>query len=76
VECFSIRDRQYHRPLGEDAFSYKLQVEGFATTILDGTPQHGASLEDGIAAVRALAAIARSVKTGERVFLNEVSGGV
>jgi predicted dehydrogenase len=76
VECFSIRDRQYHRPLGEDAFSYKLQVEGFATTILDGTPQHGASLEDGIAAVRALAAIARSVETGERVFLNEVSGGV
>jgi predicted dehydrogenase len=76
VECFSIRDRQYHRPLGEDAFSYKLQVEGFAATILDGTPQHGASLEDGIAAVRALVAIARSVETGERVFLNEVSGGV
>jgi predicted dehydrogenase len=76
VECFSIRDRQYHRPLGEDAFSYKLQVEGFAAAILDGAPQHGAGLEDGIAAVRALAAIARSVETGERVFLNEVSGGV
>ena len=76
VECFSIRDRQYHRPLGEDAFTYKLQIEGFAAAILDGAPQQGAVLEDGIAAVRAMVAIARSVETGKRVFLNEVSGGV
>ena len=40
-------DRQYHRPLGEDAYTYKLQIEGFADTILHGTPQHGA-IDDGL----------------------------
>jgi len=76
VECFSIRDRQYRRPLGEDAHSYKLQVEGFADTILHGQPQHGATLEDGIAAMRAMVAIARSVERGETVQLKEVTGAV
>ena len=27
VECFSTRDRQFHRVLGEDAHTYKLQIE-------------------------------------------------
>jgi predicted dehydrogenase len=76
VECFSAKDRQYHRPLGEDAYSYKLQIESFADAILNGTPQSGATLEDGIAAMRAMTAIARSVETGETVTLAEVSGGV
>ena len=35
VECFSARDRQYHRPLGEDAHFWRRQVEGFA----DSDPQ-------------------------------------
>jgi predicted dehydrogenase len=76
VECFSARDRQFHRILGEDAFTYKLQIEGFAATILDGLPQSGASLADGLAAVQAMVAIARSVETGETVRLDDVSGGV
>jgi predicted dehydrogenase len=76
VECFSTKDRQYHRPLGEDSFTYKLQIEGFADTILNGTPQHGASIDDGIAAMRAMVAIARSVETGEAVRLADVSGAV
>jgi predicted dehydrogenase len=76
VECFSTKDRQYHRPLGEDAYSYKLQIEGFADTILRGAPQHGASVEDGVASVRALAAIARSVETGLKIPLADASGGV
>lgn len=76
VECFSGRDRQYHRPLGEDAFTYKRQIEGFADTILQGAPQQGASLADGVAALRAMVAIARSVETGERVKLSDVTGGV
>jgi predicted dehydrogenase len=76
VECFSTKDRQYHRPLGEDSFTYKLQIEGFADTILRGTPQHGAGIDDGIAAMRAMVAIARSVETGEAVRLADVSGGV
>jgi predicted dehydrogenase len=76
VECFSARDRQYHRPLGEDAHTYKLQLENFADSILHGTPQRGATIDDGVAAMRALVAIARSAETGEKVRLNEVADGV
>jgi predicted dehydrogenase len=76
VECFSTVDRQYHRPLGEDAFSYKLQIEGFADTILNGAPMHGAGIDDGIAAMRMMVAIARSVETGEAIRLADVTGAV
>ena len=76
VECFSTKNGQYHRPLGEDAYTYKLQIEGFADTILNGAPQQGASLEDGIAAMRALVAIARSVETGKEVKLAQVTGAL
>jgi predicted dehydrogenase len=51
-------------------------VEGFADTILHTQPQHGATVEDGVAAMRALVAIARSVERGESVRLAEVTGGV
>jgi predicted dehydrogenase len=76
VECFSARDRQYRRVLGEDAHTYRRQVEGFAASILDGAPQLGADAEDGLASVQALVAIARSVHTGEFVRLDQVTGGV
>jgi predicted dehydrogenase len=67
VECFSAKDRRYHRPLGEDAHFWRRQVEGFAETILSGTPQLGADVDDGIAAMRVMDAIERSVQTGEAV---------
>ena len=76
VECFSTRDGQYHRVLGEDAHFYKLQLEGLADTVLDGLPMRGADAEEGLAAVRALVAIARSVETGGKVLLSETTGGV
>jgi predicted dehydrogenase len=76
VECFSVRDRQYRRPLGEDAYTYKLQIEAFASTILDGAPQYGSTIDDGVAAMRALVAISRSAQSGEQVMLRDVSGGV
>ena len=76
VECFSEKDRQYHRPLGADAYTYKLQIEGFVDTILNGAPQHGANIDDGVAAMRALVAVARSVESGAWVKLAEVEGGV
>jgi predicted dehydrogenase len=76
VECFSAKDGQFHRPLGEDGHSYKRQIEGFAETILNGAPQHGANVEDGLAAMRAMVAIARAVESGERVRLDQVKGGV
>jgi len=76
VECFSTRDRAFHRVLGEDAHTYKRQLEGFAATILDGAPQAGATLDDGLAAMQAMVAIARSSETGDHVQLDSVSGGV
>lgn len=76
VECFSAEDRQYHRVLGEDAYTYKLQIEGFADAILHGKPQQGADIDDGVAAMRAMVAIARSVESGQPVRLADVSGGV
>jgi predicted dehydrogenase len=76
VECFSVKDRQFHRPLGEDAYTYKLQIEGFADTILNGAPQRGAGIDDGVAVMRALVAIARSAETGRRTRLADVTGGV
>ncbi|MFN8007286.1 MAG: Gfo/Idh/MocA family oxidoreductase [Terriglobia bacterium] len=76
VECFSVSDGQFHRPLGEDAYTYKRQIEGFADVILHGKPQHGAGIDDGIAAMRAMVAIARSVESGEKIQLSSVSGSV
>jgi predicted dehydrogenase len=76
VECFSEKDRTYRRPLGEDAHTYKRQIEGFADAILRGAPTDGADVEDGLAAVRALAAIARSAESGTTVRLADVTGAV
>lgn len=76
VECFSVRDGQYHRLHGADGHVYRRQVEGFADTILHGVPLHGAGIDDGVAAMRALVAIARSVESGGWVALADVSGGI
>lgn len=76
VECFSARDGQYHRPLGADGHFYRRQIEGFAETILHGAPLHGAGIDDGVAAIRALVAISRSVETGDWVALADVTGAV
>jgi predicted dehydrogenase len=76
VECFSVRDGQYHRVLGADAHVYKRQIEGFAETILHGVPQHGAGIEDGVAAIRTLVAISRSVETRAWVSVADVTGEV
>ncbi|SPE56264.1 Oxidoreductase, NAD-binding domain protein [Verrucomicrobia bacterium] len=76
VECFSAKDRQYRRPLGEDAYTYKLQLEGFADVILHGAAQQGANIDDGVAAMRALVAIARSAQSGTAVRLAEAAGPV
>lgn len=76
VECFSTKDGQYHRLLGADAHFYRLQVEGFADTILHGAPMQGADAEDGLAAIRALVAISQSVASGASVRLDEAKGAV
>ncbi|MEA4909615.1 MAG: Gfo/Idh/MocA family oxidoreductase [Anaerolineaceae bacterium] len=76
VECYSVKDGTRRGPIGGDGHSYRLQMEGFADTILHGVPQHGAGGEDGLACVRALVAVSRSVDSGQRVALADVTGGL
>ena len=76
VECFNARTGRYERPLGEDAGFYRLQLEGFASAILEGTPMRGATASEGTDAVRAMVALARSSEKGERVRLADATGAV
>ena len=76
VECFSIKDDLFRKPLGQGSYTYKLQLEGFADTVLHGKPMLGASIDDGVAAIQAMVALSRSAATGERVCLSKVTGGV
>ncbi len=79
VEIFHEKSATYTRPLGADAHFYRRQVEAFADAVLHGhdvTTTGAAGLDDGIAAVRAMVAIMRSVETRGVVRVDEVSGGV
>lgn len=76
VDIFHESDGSTHRVLGADGHFYRRQLEGFADTILNDTPQTGADIEDGIASVRAMVAIAQSVRSGQPVTLAEVSGAL
>lgn len=76
VECYSSKDGLYHRPLGADGHTYKRQLEGFAATILHGQPTQAATIDDGLAAMQALVAMARSAETGTWIQLADVSGQV
>lgn len=76
VEIFSETDAVYRRPLGADGHHYRRQVEGFADVVLDGAPQRGATIDDGVASVRAMVAVATSVRTGRAVRLDDADGGV
>lgn len=76
VDIFHEADGTTRRVLGADGHFYRRQVEGFADTILKGAPQYGADLEDGIASVRAMVAIARSVQAGRPVRLADVTGAL
>ncbi len=76
VDIFREADGATTRVLGADGHFYRRQLEGFARVILDGAKMEGANVDDGIASVRAMVAIARSVEMGKRVALADVSGGV
>jgi predicted dehydrogenase len=76
VDIFHESAGESRRVLGADGHFYRRQLEGFAATVLDGAPMLGADIEDGIASVRAMVAIAQSVKSGRPVRLDAVSGGL
>ena len=76
VEIFSEKDAMTRRPLGADGHFYRRQVEGFAEAVLTGVPQQGADVKDGLAAVKAMAAIAQSARTGRAVRVAEMTGAI
>jgi predicted dehydrogenase len=76
VEIFHEKDATTTRVLGADGHFYRRQLEGFADTILNGTPRRGADIHDGAASIRAMVAIAQSVKTGKSVALADAAGAL
>jgi len=76
VEIFAERDAIWRRPLGADGHFFRRQVEGFAASVLDGAPLQGAGIKDGLASVRAMAAIAESVRSGRAVRVADMQGAV
>lgn len=76
VQAFSTNDAQYHQPLGPDADVFRLQVEDFAGTVMGGSPPRGATAADGLAGMRGMVALARSVESADWVHLADVSGGL
>jgi predicted dehydrogenase len=76
VDIFRESEGASRRVLGADGHFYRRQLEGFADAILHGKPMTGATVDDGIASVRAMVAIARSAESGRVVALRDVSGPV
>jgi predicted dehydrogenase len=76
VDIFRESEGAYRRVLGADGHFYRRQIEGFADVVLKGIPMNGASIEGGIASIRAMVAIAQSARTGKPVALSDVSGAV
>ncbi len=76
VDIFRESDGASHRVLGADGHFYRRQLESFADVVLKKTPMSGASIDDGVASVRAMVAIGQSAKSGKPVELAGVSGPV
>ncbi len=74
VDIFHEATGETSRVLGADGHFYRRQLEAFSDVILKGASQTGANIDDGVASVRGMAAIAQSVKSGKPVKLADVSG--
>ena len=75
VDIFREKDGASYRPLGADGHFYRRQLEGFVDAVAGGV-QTGAGIADGVASVRAMLAVARSVQTGGWVRLDAVAGAL
>lgn len=76
VDIFHEATGETTRVLGADGHFYRRQLEAFADSILSSTPIAGANVDDGLASVQGMVAIAQSVRTGRPVKLAGVSGGL
>ena len=75
VQAFSSDDDQFRQPLGADADVFRLQIEDLARAATTGSAPRGATAADGLASVRGMVALARSVESGNWVRLADVCGG-
>lgn len=76
VDIFREETGSSTRVLGADAHFYRRQLESFAKAALNNTPVVGANVDDGVASVQAMLAIAESAKTEKRTNLADVSGAL
>ena len=76
VDCYSLKDGQFKRVLGEGAHFYRLQLESFADAIRGGDKFPAAGIEDGLAALKVLRAIRLSVQKGESVAVADLPGAI
>ena len=76
VECYSLKDGQFKRVLGEDAHFYRLQVESFADAVRGVEDFPAAGIEDGLAALKVLRAIELSVQKGGPVAVADATGAI
>ncbi|WP_347038341.1 Gfo/Idh/MocA family oxidoreductase [Glutamicibacter halophytocola] len=76
VQAFSVKDEMFHQPIGADANVFRLQLEDLAQAARTGATPRGATALDGLASVRGMVALARSVDSGDWVRLADVEGAV
>ncbi|MDF9824919.1 putative dehydrogenase [Breznakia sp. PF5-3] len=77
VICWNDTKKLTTSPYDEDGHFFRRQLEGFSDTILNGSKQLGATIEDGIATLKALIATHQSVQAnGKRIVIKEVGGNL
>jgi predicted dehydrogenase len=74
VDVFHEATGTTTRILGADAHFYRRQLEAFSDVILKGVPMTGANIDDGVASVRGMVAIAQSAHSGKPVKIADVRG--
>lgn len=77
VTCYDRATDVSSTPAAYDGQFYRRELEGFADSILNGTPCTGATADDGMMVMRALIATYQSVqRNGAWVSLKDAKGGL
>lgn len=72
VKCFHEAEQTYYEPLAADGFSYRLQLEAFADSILKNKPLRGTTIDEGMEVVKGMLAIRQSVQENKAVYLDHL----
>jgi predicted dehydrogenase len=77
TRVYSASAKEFRSPDAQDCHTFRLQLEALAHSIVTGEPQINASLEDGIACVKAMVAASySSLHDGQWIDLESVGGDV